>query len=184
MASASRGTRDEGSALILALIFIVAAGMIVAALADLAMNNLTNTSSFNQARSLQYAANSAVQVAVQSIRYNPMAGPGQTLNASPPSYCFGTGPTSTVAVQEGSTTYTMAVWCSTIQVFTSSNTRTVTLDACSSSVSAIQCAASPVLQAVVAFDDYPTGSNNLAETQTCSIYCGQGVTIERWVYNG
>ena len=186
-----RDERDRGATLILALIFIIAGGMIIAALTDLAMNDLNNTGQFAQARTLPYDASSAVEVAIQNIRYTPMVdGPNSTLTPNPPSYCWGSGPTSSITfpgANAGDPTYSITVWCSTVQVPASQATRTVTLYACPSSSTLTQCEATPLVKAVVVFDDYPylgTGSVNLPETTTCSQFCGQGMYIESWTYNG
>lgn len=62
------------------------------------------------ATAARHDALTAVAVAgVQSIRYNPLIGSGQTLNASPPSYCFGTAAPSSVTVN----TFTVTAYCST-----------------------------------------------------------------------
>ena len=90
--------RDEaGATLILALLFMVVIGLIVGALATWTSNSLTDTVAFAQVRSTQFALSSASQVAIQSIRYTPLLGTSpplppspQTLNASPPTYCWGT----------------------------------------------------------------------------------------------
>jgi len=61
------------------------------------------------ATSARHDALTAVAVAgVQSIRYAPLIGTGQTLNASPPSYCYGTT-SSSVTVN----TFTATAYCST-----------------------------------------------------------------------
>ncbi len=172
---------DEGGVLILALVFIIAVGLIVGALANLTMNDLNNTTIFNSVRAQQYAANSAVQVAVQSMRYTPLVGTGQTLNAVPPSYCWGSGPASTVTNVNG---VSFSVWCSTIQDLASANTRTVTFYACDPSLTATQCAAAPKLQAVVVYDDYPPGNSNAPMTAACSWSCGEGMTIQQWLWKG
>ena len=62
------------------------------------------------ATSARHDALTAVAVAgVQSIRYDPLIGSGETLNASPPSYCFGTTAPSSVTVD----TFTVTAYCST-----------------------------------------------------------------------
>src|ERR1700722_2354621 len=124
----SRGNGDEaGAVLVLALVFLVVVGAIVGSLATWTMNDLNNTSHFTSARSLQYAANSATQVAIQSIRYNPLLGTDQTLNASPPSYCWGNASSPALAPIDVDN---FAVWCSTEWNPSSSNTRVVTFSTC------------------------------------------------------
>lgn len=178
---------DTGGVLILALVFIIAVGLIVGALANLTMNDLNNTTVFNSVRAQQYAANSAVEVAVQSMRYAPLVAAGQTLNAVPPSYCWGNGPTSTLTNVNG---VSISVWCSTIQDLASADTRTVTFYACDPSVSASACESAPKLQAVVIYDDYFAGSSNAPLTESCDLQppplraCGAGMTIQQWLWKG
>jgi hypothetical protein len=175
--------RDEsGAVLMLALIFLIVAGSIVGALSNWVLNDIKNTTHMSAARSLQYAATAATQTAIQSIRYTPLIESGsttQTLNANPPSACWGTGTSSSLATAEGTTTPNMSVWCSTAWTPTSSDTRVVTFSTCLSSLSAAACAANPYLQAVVTFDDYPPGVSS-PTTGQCVAYCGTDVTINSW----
>src|SRR5580698_10478581 len=69
-----RGRRHEserGSSLILALVYIVSVSLIVGALADWAMNDLNNTTHFQNASSLDNAVSGATEIAIQSMRYYP-----------------------------------------------------------------------------------------------------------------
>jgi len=175
--------RDEaGAVLVLALVFLIVVGAIVGSLATWTMNDLNNTSHFTSARSLQYAANSATEVAIQSIRYNPLLGTDQTLNASPPSYCWGNASTPALPSIDGEN---FAVWCSTVWNYRSSNTRVVTLSTClvTPTETAASCAASPFLQAVVSFDDYPAGGTAAYDTAPCVVYCGTNMTVNSWVWS-
>jgi hypothetical protein len=181
-----RGRGDEtGAILVLALIFLIVAGAIVGGLSGWVLNDLKNTAHFSTARSLQTAATAATQTAIQNIRYNPLMESGstlQTLNASPPSACWGSGATSSLTTVEGTTSENMSVWCSTEWTPTSGNTRVVTLSTCLSTVSAAACASNPYLQAVVSFDDYPPGVS-APTTGQCVAYCGTGVTVNSWVWS-
>src|SRR5277367_4521504 len=79
-----RGRRrmdERGSSLILALVYIVAISLIVGALADWAMNDLTNTNHFQSANSTDNAISGATEVAIQSVRYYPYYNVG--VNNSP-----------------------------------------------------------------------------------------------------
>lgn len=164
--------RDEaGAVLILALVFLVAVSGMVLALAGSTSNNLLNSVHFNATRTVDNAASNAIQVAIQSIRYDPLletVGVAQTLNASPPSYCWGSSPSSFSSID---------VWCSTVWAPSSANSRIVTFSACPTSVTTdpTTCALHPLLQEVVTFDDYPAGdiapNNAQCSPQTS---CGQG----------
>jgi hypothetical protein len=183
--------RDEsGSVLILALMVLIVAGGIVASLSGLVMNNLHNTTNFASARSLQYAARSAVNTAVGNIRFTPLISVNQTLLASPPSSCWGPGPVSELTNIDG--VPTVAVWCSTTLNPTSAVTRTVTLSACPVTASqsatetdaqlAAACAANPTLQTVVNFDDYPPGVS-APTTAPCFVYCGTSMTVKSLLWS-
>src|SRR5580698_2582055 len=62
---------ERGSSLILALVYIVSVSLIVGALADWAMNDLSNTTHFQNASSLDNAVSGATEIAIQSMRYYP-----------------------------------------------------------------------------------------------------------------
>ena len=111
---------EKGSSLILALAFMVVTSLVVISLAGLATNDLNNTAKFTSAQSLQSAADSATNLAVNSLRYNFMP---QTLNASPPQPCWTTGPTPSDVTLNGQS---VSVWCSTAWTPLSPNTRLVT----------------------------------------------------------
>src|ERR1019366_1775461 len=103
--------------------------------------------------------------------YTPQLATGQTWNASPPAPCWGTGSTSQLTLAEGTTSETVAVWCSTAWNPTSLSTRVVTFYACLATVSSSNCVANPMLKAVVTYNDYPPGTNEPTSAE-CSIYCG------------
>ena len=136
--------------------FLVVVGLIVGAMASWTANSLSNSLNFQRDRAAQYALSSASQVAIQNIRYTPLLGPNQTLNASPPSYCWGTSSPSQLTFG----TNTVDVWCSTVWNPTSASTRVVTVSACLTSVTtdAATCAKNPGLQTIVTFDDYSASS--------------------------
>ena len=182
---------DSGSVLILAMAFLVAISLIVGAMADWAMNDLNNTTKFNSASSLNYAATSTTQVAIQSIRYTPLMPQTQ----SPTFNSCWTPQSGYVSQLSNFDGFTVAVWCSTVQTLSSARTRVVTLIACTStlnsnntvsSLSTVQaaesaCQTSPLLTARVAFDDYPSAGGTPL-TQTCTTWCGQGATTELWAW--
>jgi hypothetical protein len=169
---------ERGAIMILALVYIIVISVVVAALTTWASGDLNSTNNFTSARSMDYSLSSAVEVAINDIRYTPLVGTNQTLNAAPPSYCWGTSSPSALQLP-GTNEANIASWCSTLQDLGSATTRTVTISACLSSTSATTCAASPLLQAVVVFDDYPPGGST-AYTGACTTYCGEGALLESW----
>ncbi|HEY5266645.1 MAG TPA: IPT/TIG domain-containing protein [Acidimicrobiales bacterium] len=175
------GDNENGSILVLALLYLVAISLILTALASWATNDLNNSSRFSAARSLQFAANSATELAIQNIRYAPLLSAGQTLNASPPGYCWGSGPTSQLVGSNSVDGIGVEVWCSTVWSPSSANTRVVTFSTCLSGVNAASCAINPKLEAVVAFDDYQPGLN-APNPGVCATFCGIGLTIDSWLW--
>lgn len=175
---ADRG--DAGSVLILAFIYLTAVSVVVLGLAGWSTTNLHGTISFSSARQLQDAARSTAELAMQEIRYTPMLSASQTLNANPPSACWGSGPSSGVSNING---YSLNVWCSTAWNPTSGQTRIVTLSTCQSNVSAASCSANPYLEVVVTYDDYPPGGA-AAVSGPCTDWnwCGQGMTVDSWIW--
>src|SRR6202043_2792100 len=106
--------------------------------------------------SLDYAVSSAVQVAVQSIRYTPL----MSQTASPAiGECWvpASGSVSQLTVNNLNVT----VWCTTSQNLASAATRVVTFYACTGAAAStgVACASpkADLLTAVVTFDDYPPG---------------------------
>ena len=173
----SRPRDEAGAVLILALAFLLTVGAIVGGLAGWITNNLNNSTKFASARSLQYSASNATELAIQGIRYNPSL--ATTQNANPPAPCWGTGSSSDVSTPEGTTSVDMSAWCSTVWTPSSASTRVVTISTCLSSESAATCAANPYLQAIVVFDDYPPGLS-APNPNACVVYCGTGMTVSSW----
>jgi IPT/TIG domain len=178
------GGRDEsGAVLILALVFLVAVSVIVGALTEWTTNDLKNSANFAATETVNTSASNAVNLAVQNIRYHPLlytsvnnTTTALTLNASPPSYCWGSGP---------SQAFNMNVYCTTVWNPTSANTRQVTVTACPTSWAASwtagqsSCPQAPLLQAIVTFDDYPSGVSAPSNVQ-CVVFCGSAMTINDW----
>lgn len=193
--SRSRGARlcrrsdpnsESGAVLILALVYIIAISLTVAALASWSTNDLRNTGNFKATSELHYAVSSATNTAIQSIRYAPLPSstpPQKQATPTPPGNCWTPtgGPTSSQVTING---YTVDVWCSTYEDLTSGSTRTVTFYACLSTLTAAQCQSTPKLEAVVVFDDYPTGGGVLLPTQ-CNLgvgQCGYDQTLTSWIW--
>jgi hypothetical protein len=173
---------ERGAVLILALIYLVAVSLVLLALASWATNDLSNTTVFASSRSLQYAANSVTETAIQSVRYTPLLSTAQTiqtLDASPPTYCWGNGSSNSELVVDSDD---VTVWCSTAWTpLNVTSTRVVTFSTCLSKVGAAACAQNPLLQVVVAFDDYPTGPSAPTSAQ-CVVFCGTSMVVKSWVW--
>lgn len=187
----SRIPDEKGTTLLLALVFLLVVSLIVVSMVDLAGNNLSATVKFKSAHAAETSANSAAEVAVNYSRHHFVKG---TLSVSPQACWTGTPSQLSLAETIGASSITTSVdvWCSTILAPLSTNsTRVMTVSVClhSLSLTNVQCAAGPLLQAVVSFDDYP----NVFGPDTCNATldgvqiaspntCGTAMTINEWVF--
>jgi len=186
--------RDEsGAVLLLAMVYIIAISMIVGTLANWAMNDLNNTTSFKTTGQFKTALSSVTNLAIQNIRYTPDPS-NPTSNPTALGTCW--VPVSSPAVsQYVINNYNVAVWCTTKTAFASEKTRTVTLYACLSTLTSsstagqistamTNCQASPSLTAVVVFNDYPA-QGAPGQTVQCNVglgQCGEGMTLLSWTW--
>lgn len=191
------GNGESGAILILALVYILAIGLVVGALADWASSNLDNTTNFQSASNLHTALTGVANTAIESIRYSPIpASPSPSEyagTATAPGGCWGSATTTSELTIDD---YTVNVWCSTVlnldngalQSDDISNiTRAVTLYACVSSFSESQCLAAPQLKVLVGFDDY---FNTTQLSEQCNLQypevsgaCGNSQDLVSWVWN-
>lgn len=186
----TRADDESGALLILALVFILVISVIAGALTRWVTNDLNNTNKFDSALSIETAANNAVELALQNVRYNFAS---QTLNAVPPQPCWTTSPSVSQVTFDAQT---VSVWCTTNWSPLSSNTRVVTFYVCQSNFSgtptlgdmntaATACALNPLLQAVIAFDDFPntiSASNCPPNSGGSSSTCGTTLTVQSWAF--
>ncbi len=187
---------DNGSSLVLALVFLIAVSLIVTTLMFSVQNNLNNATRFSTVQSVQSSAGSATELAIQNLK---ASFEGQTLFASPPAGCLNSAGLTQIALNN----HTFNVWCSTMwnpngsdslwPAFGAdkpgSDTRMVTIVTCLSSVSsAAACASSPLLQATVSFDDYPSGFGTPVylpcdDVNAASVLtCGSGTIVDSWTF--
>jgi hypothetical protein len=163
-----RDTRDEaGAVLILALVFVLAIGLTVVSLANMATNDTLNSTNLTAQRSVEYAADGAASIAVQNVRYS-----GNTYSSAPTD-CLPNGGSMTL----GGT----AVWVTcTKQQFNpvSGVTRVINFYACTSATCS---STNAILQAQITFDDYSV-SNAYSCTPGISLStCGTAMTVNSWV---
>lgn len=177
---AARGKRQDdehGAVLILALVFLVAAGSIITALLGWGGNDIKDVAEFQNNRTLNYAAGSAMQVQMQAVRYDSSKCANNPYSSIP------------IPNPNPSNNVTIDIWC-TITMFNpaKANTRVVTLTACSDTARlANACSqANPYLTVVVTFDDY-SSTNQFSQSTPCtpetSSSCGTTMTINSWTYN-
>ena len=126
----------------------------------------TPTGTFQDERNVEYAATNAVNLAIQNTRYtfdygdfhpNPNVVPPIPPDAQQPDEQPRAPRTRCPAYDVSS----VNVYCTMVWQAYSANTRLFTNSACDTTVSpprqAGPCAAQPLLQGIVAFDDYPSG---------------------------
>lgn len=65
------GRDESGAVLILALVFLVVAALALVGLVVFSGTQIVNTSNLKKQRGLDYAVNSATQIAIQAVRYSP-----------------------------------------------------------------------------------------------------------------
>jgi hypothetical protein len=166
---------ESGAVLVLALILLVAISLIIGGILAWTGNDLVNAANLRNSRNADFALNGATQLAIQNIRYTPLLGAGQTLNANPPSNCWAPSSPGTPS-QDALDGYTVDVYCSTVWHPTQAVTRVVTISACLDPSTGQSCAAGPGLQTIVTFDDY-SSNNPSINPGVCTSTCGAGMTI-------
>jgi hypothetical protein len=174
----ARQSDESGAVIILALVFLVAVSLIVTGLLTWVGTSLTASVSFASERTTETAATSAVNLAISQTRGTFST---QMLNASPPTACLASQPQTFDNLQ-------VDVWCSMVWQPYSSATRTITYSACltTQTTNAATCAATPLLQAIMTFDDYAPGIGTpTANPVQCNFtgYCGQSMSQNSWQWN-
>lgn len=167
---------DDGAALVMAIAFIFAVGMVLVALGGFAANALLNTNNLTSYRATQGNAEIAVTVAMryERTRYSP---------ADATTSCLPSG-TIPAASTNSSSTNPMTVWCTTTLSTTSYYDRVVDFYACPSGVARSTCTAngtgSPLyLHARVAYSDFNfSGADSCTAASTAT--CGTAMTIDAW----
>jgi hypothetical protein len=166
---AHRESGDAGAVLVLALVFMVASGTLILGLLSWSGNGLRDVAAFQQSRTVNYAANSAMSTAIQNVRYSTTACPSTGLSI----------PVNGI---------TMQIWCSPSNPQPEGGTaasRVITFSACTSTaISAGTCSqTTPYLEVVVTYDDYQSVTQ-IGSSVPCSTTCGATVTINSWVFKG
>ena len=181
----TQGADESGAVLVLALVFLIAVSLIVTGLLTFVGTSLRDTSAFSYERYVESAATNAVNLAVQDTRYS--FDTYGVLDAAAPKSCLPSGYTYPVSNEQS----TISVYCTMVWQPFSAYTRTFTYSACvtAGSVTPTTCAATPLLQAVVAFGDNQAGSvaPSLQPQQCTAIssggYCGESMTQLSWQWN-
>jgi hypothetical protein len=182
-ARGAEGT-EAGTALILAIVFLMAMGILVVVLGNLATEASTTTINAHNQTTLETNAESAATAAIQQVRrgylypvtlggtiYGTPSNPGLAQACEPPGALNG-APSS------------LTVFCKGYQF---GATRTVDFYVCGpSTVAAAQCTApmstNEVLFASVTFVDVPSGDSPLSAScgPTSGATCGVTMVINQW----
>jgi hypothetical protein len=169
--NSGRDSPDEsGVILIFVLAFVLGVGLALASLMGLASSSILNSNNLATQRSIDYAADGAITVAVQSVRYS-----GNDFSPSDYSPCM---PSAPPVVINGQTIYTTCIQ----QLFnpSSGTTRVINFYACTDSA----CTSSTSLaQARVTFDDYSTGNTYVCTYEGDTSTCGSSMTVNSWTVN-
>lgn len=156
---------EAGAVLILALVFVLIVSVSVLALLSLGGGSLLSTGNLRTLRSTEYAADGAVDAAMQATRYSYNA---YTTSGN----CLPNGaPTVTISGT------TVMVNCSGKLNTQSASTRVINFYACLQSTCT---SANNILAAQVTFDDYSTTGSYSCAVSTATT-CGTGMIINSWV---
>jgi hypothetical protein len=183
MSTGTPRTRDDrGSALILALAFVFAVGLLILALASLTSNSMLSTSNARAQRTSLNDAETATMTAMQYLRshYGGAVYDGGVTQQSclPPN---ATLPASDPRVQ--GQVSTVSLWCVANANPTSAATRVVDFYACRANTPFPACTGSGatnlLLHVQVSYDDFPASG-----VPTCgpasSSTCGTAMSVNTW----
>jgi Tfp pilus assembly protein PilX len=191
---------ERGSALILALAFVFAVGLLILALASVTSDSMLSTSNARSQRTSLNDAETATMTAMQYLRSNYAGvvydnGIKQSTGAPDAQTCLPPGatlPSSDSRVTGGSS---VSLWCIANYNPTSSATRVVDFYACRSGTTFTACTApsstSVILHAQVSYNDFPTsGAPSCGPTSTSTPStstpptCGTAMTVNSWDIKG
>ena len=160
--------------MILALVFLIVVSLITISIAGLTAADLRLTSNFSSAQSMSAAADGATEVAINYARSN-----------------FDVATLNNVAPCNAAQQFnfqTVQAWCETEWAPLAPATRTVIVSTCLASVtSGVACESSPLVQAIVVFDDYPASSSYSScvpiALGVINATCGSQMDLQSWAYN-
>jgi hypothetical protein len=182
----SRFTNDDsGAVLVLALIFVTVVALIGGALVGFAGNSLAQTSSLDKDRTQSYAAEAAIQVAIQQLRTGATTSTNEAGYKSPASSC----PNRTVSIPNDSGATSITVMCG-FGPRQSLWQRNIMFAACpsppSNCLSLGQDGFSPspgpsaIVVAQVVFNDLKPGCTTHVDGQDTCFVAGDSVNVSDW----
>jgi Tfp pilus assembly protein PilX len=177
---------EQGAALVLAIVFLVAMSILVVVLGNLATEASTTTSNVRYQTTIEANAESAATFAIQQVRrsYSQAAPYGSPGNPPSPQNCLPSGALSGPLVADTPYHNSLTVFCAGTQT---GSTRTVNFYVCGpSSVSVSTCISSTsnseLLFASVTYFDSPSSDLPLAAScgATSNATCGVTMSIDAW----
>jgi hypothetical protein len=168
---------ETGSAMVLALVLLVAVALLIVAVTNMSANALVNTSNLARQRSLEYAAESATEAAVQVVRTNYNA--VQVYDTTDPNCGPQVAGIFSPMVVDNPPQPPTKVWVSCGgYVSPMSYTRTVDFYACNSGTCT---AGNSVLHAQVTFGDFnASNSTPYSCNSSSSATCGTDEIVNAW----
>jgi Tfp pilus assembly protein PilX len=172
-----RNRGEQGTALIVALVFMLSMGLLIGVLVTLADTNLLATANLASQRTGQYASDAALETAVQAVRYK---GPADTATAC------GSSSVVSVTIPTAGADQNLTVWCSSAALVGS---RQVTFWACPTTSSsdcqdlakgtALNGPTTMLAHAEVLYDDVnPMCVGSIA---TVCAEAGRSLIVEQWL---
>lgn len=170
---AKRTQSEEGVTLIVALVFLLAIGMVISAIASFASTAFMTSYNLGAQRSLEANAESAVTMAIENVRYT-------FYSFSSPTNCM---PSQGIYPAAAGSPNRIAVFCASEP--SSAQVRIVNFSACSVPSAATipytgSACSAPVLFATVSIDDLPPGAASSACNSSTNQTCGEALTITLW----
>jgi hypothetical protein len=157
----TRRSDELGAVLVLALVFMSVVSLIMLSLLEWSGNDLKNVAAFAQGTKLNYSTNSAMETAIQEVRYSTNACPNTGL----------TFPVDGVTVD---------VWCGPNPA-SQTPLRQIKFTACPETGVTVCTPSNPYLTVVATFDDFTT-SFPIESSTPCSATCGNSMRINSWVF--
>ena len=170
---------QEGAILILALVFVLLIAFSVLGLLTFGGTGITDATSLQGQRALQYAADGAVTASIQSVRYT--SNYYAVVNQEPTTDCLPNGATSMTLDGDQ-----MTVGCTGTLALPvpQQNTRVITFYGClgSATGTASPCLSSnAIIAATVDFQDISSSGFYDCSDPADSLTCGTGMTMANWV---
>ena len=178
---ARRDRGERGAALILAMVFVFAIGLLLVALGRIATGALLTTNNLHSLRTTEGDAETATTIAMRYVRttFDPAIYPGPAA-CLPPGFSIPSSDPGTNVPNP------MVVYCTGNTPNTSGFTRVVDFYACAAGTPLSNCTvgnAALLLHAQVAFGDY-----NFAGLDSCNstsnATCGVDMSIQSWDVTG